>query len=372
MNKDFKIPPKSADYLSSPENLVSKLSDLVGMEFIISGKTRTDGSNIRKLVASTLERYSLPKGAEIDEFEITPPKGKGIPKITREFIDTYIVTSGTTYNLQVWNRIPASNTLLIIFEKGKSLKCNDVRFVFVRIDISKSIIASIIILTPEYIVSKFGKFGKPTIKYQLLISSKARKEIYESDDKILFFRDTTKLSYLIRHDFELPKDNMVNEPSANKIYSLELIKKMVADKLIGLKLESAATKIRGQALERKVLDLLGYPNDGKDILYGAFPDIRNQLLEVKIQDSPTVDLGKYSPEIDEIIIPDLKITTHDVRYLIALTNPETQIIEGIILAPGKKLGEVFSYVSDRSYKCQRSIPMAFFDKYYGKAVFNPG
>ena len=164
---------------------------------------------------------------------------------------------------------------------------------------------------------------------------------------------------------------MVNEPAANEMYSLKLIKKMVADRLIGTKLESAATKNRGQALERKVLDLLGYPKDKKNLLYGEFPDIRNQMLEVKVQDSPTVDLGKYSPEIEEIIVKDLNITTHDIRYLIALTNSETEIIEGIILAPGEKLGEVFSYVSDKSYKCQRSIPMEFFDKYYGRVVFNP-
>jgi len=89
------------------------------------------------------------------------------------------------------------------------------------------------------------------------------------------------------------------------------------------------------------------------------------------QDVQTVDLGRYSPEKEETLIEEFNITTFDVRYLIALTNPETEIIEGVILAPGKKLGELFSYVSNESYKCQRSIPMAFFEKYYGQSVFNP-
>lgn len=95
------------------------------------------------------------------------------------------------------------------------------------------------------------------------------------------------------------------------------------------------------------------------MLCGDFPDIRNQLLEVKVQDSPTVDLGKFSPEKEEIITKDSNFTTFDVRYLIALTNPKTEVIEGIILSPGEKLGELFSYVSAESYKCQRSIPMSF-------------
>jgi hypothetical protein len=371
MNKDFKIPPKSVKTLTDSETLAHYFAEVVGKPFILTGKTRTDGSNIRKLVASVLEKQKLPELAEAGQFEIVPPKGKGVPKIAREFIDTYIVTSGTSYNLQVWNRIPAAESLLVKYESGESLKCTDVRFVFIRIDAVKSIIASVVILTPEYIEQRFGKFGKPTIKHQLLISGKVRKNIYEREDRILSFPDSKKLSYFIRHDYQPPKSGMIEEPDIKHLFSITLLKKMVAEKLIGFKLDAAATKNRGQALEKKVLELLGYEVKETDLLYGAFPDIRNQLLEVKVQDSPTVDLGKFSPEKEEIVIEDSRLTTFDVRYLIALTNPKTEIIEGIILAPGEKLGELFSYVSAESYKCQRAIPMAFFDSFYGKSVFNP-
>lgn len=371
MKKEFKLPPKRINLLTTPETLTKYLTVLLGNEFIITGKTRTDGSNIRKLIASTLELNSLPEIAESNEYEIVPPKSKGVPKITREFLDTYIVTSGNSYNLQVWNRIPASSSLLIKYESGESLKCSDVRFILVRIDITKNIISSIIILTPDYIEKRFGKFGKPTIKHQLLISNKVRKNIYESNNKILVFPDSKKLTYFIRHDYNPPKAGMVTEPDIKNLFSITLIKKIVAEKLIGFKLGAAATKNRGQALEKKVLELLGYEAKENELLYGAFPDIRNQLLEVKVQDTQTVDLGKFSPEKEEIVIAESNLTTFDVRYLIALTNPKTEIIEGIILSPGEKLGELFSYVSNESYKCQRSIPMTFFDKYKGKVVFNP-
>ncbi|MBY0534896.1 MAG: hypothetical protein K2P88_03520 [Chitinophagaceae bacterium] len=371
MNKEFKIPPQSVKMLTDSETLAHYLVELVGNPFALTGKTRTDGSNIRKLIASILEKYPLPELSEVGQFEIIPPKGKGVPKIAREFIDTYIVTSGTSYNLQVWNRVPAAETLLIKYESGESLKCTDVRFVFVRIDITKNIIASVIILTPEYIEQRFGKFGKPTIKHQLLISGKVRKDIYESEDKILSFPDSKKLSYYVQHDYLPPKSGMIEEPDIKHLFSIAVLKKKVAEKLIGIKLDAASTKNRGQALEKKVLELLRYEVKESDLLYGAFPDIRNQLLEVKVQDSPTVDLGKFSPEKEEIVINDSRLTTFDVRYLIALTNPKTEIIEGIILSPGEKLGELFSYVSAESYKCQRAIPMAFFDNHYGKSVFNP-
>lgn len=141
--------------------------------------------------------------------------------------------------------------------------------------------------------------------------------------------------------------------------------KLVAEKLLGTKLQSADTKNKGQFLERKAMALLGY----KSSLVGGYPDIPNQLLEVKVQDSPTIDLGKYSPEFEEVIYSN--ITTKDIRYLIALTNPKTNLIESVVLVSGKELGDIFSFVSDTSFKCQRSIPMSFFEKYKKKCVFNP-
>ncbi len=113
MNKKFKIPPKSTLNLSKPEILIEYFKELIDFPFELTGKTRTDGSNIRKLIASILEKHPLPELADSKDYEIVPPKKKGIPKITREFIDTYIVTNGNSYNLQVWNRIPAAETLLI-------------------------------------------------------------------------------------------------------------------------------------------------------------------------------------------------------------------------------------------------------------------
>jgi len=372
MNPKFKSPPENPVSLSSLEQLKLRLEPLIGAEFKITKKSRTDGSNNRKLIAAQLLKFELPNPAIKNTFEIVTPKKKGIPKITLEFIDTYIVTSGTSYNLQVWNRSPNSNTLLITYIDHDNLKCSDVRFVLTKIEMDTEKISSIAILTPDYIESTFGKFGKPTIKHQLLISQIKRKKILESSDKILFYKDSNKLSYLLSDEFLPPPTcNMVNDPTPNNIYSLEMIKEVVAKKLIGQKINADATKNRGQFLERMVLKLLQYDIKDDDVLYGAYPDIPNQLLEIKIQDTQTVDLGKYSPQFEEIIYEDLNLTTFDIRYLIALTNPDSGIIEAVILCPGEKLGESFTYVSDKSYKCQRSIPMAFFDSHKGKVVINP-
>ena len=61
------------------------------------------------------------------------------------------------------------------------------------------------------------------------------------------------------------------------------------------------------------------PNNNRLISAGP-PDIRNQLVEVKLQTSPTIDLGLVCPDSEEILdIPRIKgkqIRHRDVRYVL--------------------------------------------------------
>lgn len=51
---------------------------------------------------------------------------------------------------------------------------------------------------------------------------------------------------------------------------------------------------------------------------GTYPDIANQLIEIKLQTSPTIDLGLHSPEdgASIVTIGDTTFTSEDVRYVI--------------------------------------------------------
>ena len=181
--------------------------------------------------------------------------------------------------------------------------------------------------------------------------------------------DTENIKPFIGVSDNITLSNIANVPNSGQILPIEEIANRTINKLIGEKLDSTDTKNRGQALERKVATLLGYPKDSP--LVGGYPDIYNQALEVKVQDSPTIDLGKETPTNPIAIFDNLTITTEDIRYLIALTNPQTSVIEGIILAPGKELENIFTMVNGTSFKCQRSIPMSFFDEHKGQSIFNP-
>ena len=169
----------------------------------------------------------------------------------------------------------------------------------------------------------------------------------------------------------MSKFSIHDELTEKAILPLSKIKDIVIDSIIGQSIAPAATKNRGQMLEEIFATALGYTISDDELLAGGYPDIRNQALEVKIQDSPTVDLGKYSPEFEEVVPKCGGFTTCNMRYFIALANPETNIVEGAVLCSGNKLGLHFTYVPEESYKCQRSIPMKFFKSIQGQSVFNP-
>lgn len=370
MDPIFKNPPISKKHLSSNEAIASSLQILIGQSFPLTGKSRTDGSNIRKLVARTLLKAGVPQPSQQANYEIVPPKGKGVPKILLEYTDTYIVTSGSSYNLQVWNRNPSSKSVQIQFKNGDTLCSDEVRFVLVKVNQSTEKIDAVIVLSPEYIERKFGVFGKPTIKQQLIISNTARNIVLGKPDRILFYNDLVNIGN-VNNSRNLGSLSIHDEPSSSSLLPLKEIQRFVKNNLIGHTIPAAATKTRGQKLEEEFALALGYKLRAGELLAGGFPDIRNQALEVKIQDSPTVDLGMYSPEFLADIPSCSGFNTETVRYFIALTDPNTGLIEGAVLCPGVCLGNHFTYVGDKSYKCQRSIPMSFFAKFTGKSVFNP-
>ncbi len=366
MDARLKIPPSNKSLLTSLQNLAIKLGPLINAKFVLTGKPRTDGSNIRKLIADKLINSNPPETANNNIYDVIPPKG--VPKILLEYVDTYIVTTGKSYNLQVWNRNPSSESVQVQYSNGETLQSGEVRFILVKVDPENHIISAIAVLTPEYIVNKFGAFGKPTIKNQLIISSKLRQFVLKEPSSILFYDDA------IGHELNLKnlsRFSIRDQPTSESLLPLSIIKGIVIDKIIGRNIAPAATKNRGQMLEEIFADALGYSIRDDELLAGGYPDLLNQALEVKIQDSPTVDLGKFSPEF-ELKVPDCRgFTTRNMRYFIALTNPKTNIVEGAVLCQGSNLGLHFTYVAKESYKCQRSIPMRFFEVIQGQSVFNP-
>jgi hypothetical protein len=70
---------------------------------------------------------------------------------------------------------------------------------------------------------------------------------------------------------------------------------------------------RGWALHQAVCARLGKPSACES---GQFPDIPDQLLEVKLQTAPTIDLGLVCPDSTKTIADSPKFRHCDVRYAV--------------------------------------------------------
>lgn len=364
MNEIFLPPASSVPF--SGRKIATALASLINRRFPLTPQARTNGSKMRKLIGDTLtKRYSLPAAA-LEEYTIVPERKKGVPRLLQFCLDSYIITTESSYNLQVWNRIPNSTAVLVQYHNGQSIEARDIRYVLVKVN-EQQLITTILIMTPQYIEERFGKFGVPTIKHQLMIRPDKRKQILALQPPILSGEDTENLAKMTTNkSFEI-KDGIKHEPSPGKLYSLPYIRDTVASRLIGLEVDNEQTKNKGQTLERRVANLLGYKIPESELLEGGYPDIRNQLLEVKLQDSPTIDLGRYTPQNPESGFCKMAVTTPDVRYLIALSDGTR--INGVALLSGAELHNHFSYVRSASFKCQRSIPIDFINEYSGRSVY---
>jgi hypothetical protein len=123
---------------------------------------------------------------------------------------------------------------------------------------------------------------------------------------------------------------------------------------------------RGAELHRLVCRQLGYSSYRDD---GRFPDIRHQLLEVKLQTSGTIDLGLVCPNTqDALDVPKIggcQVRRCDVRYGIfyAATDGQTVRLSHFFLTTGEAFFDRFPQFQGRvlNRKLQIRLPSDFFD-----------
>lgn len=124
---------------------------------------------------------------------------------------------------------------------------------------------------------------------------------------------------------------------------------------------------RGSGLHQLICRTLGYQVYRDD---GSFPDLRHQLLEVKLQTAPTIDLGLVRPDSTEPLdVPHLAGQTvrHcDVRYAIVYgrASGSAIVLTHIILTTGETFFQRFPQFQGRvlNRKLQIRLPSGFFDR----------
>lgn len=121
---------------------------------------------------------------------------------------------------------------------------------------------------------------------------------------------------------------------------------------------------RGAGLHNLVCEALGYSSYADD---GKFPDIKNQILEIKLQTSPTIDLGLVCPDSEGGIgfsLGSTPVQHNDTRYAIfyAHTNNSHVTITNLVVTTGEDFFSRFQQFQGNvvNEKVQMSLPSNFY------------
>lgn len=258
------------------------------------------------------------------------------PRFLSQNFDIYTQKSN---NLQIWNEeIHAAR-----------------RYVLIRID-ANDIITKVKVVTGD-MLSTLDKTGKLTQKYQAKLMG------IPQNVKMLSDSDTINLSSVVsRYRGFDPNTSPASYPNFGEIMSINEIYSRLQS-IVGMRfpyLGALQERNRGGILHTQVCNTLGYSNFRDD---GKFPDVKHQLLEVKLQTSPTVDLGLFLPNATEVLdIP--QISGHsfrmcDVRYAIFYGQVEGAefVITRFYLVTGEDFFKYFTQFGGLKVNKKLQIPL---------------
>lgn len=259
------------------------------------------------------------------------------PRFPGQNLDTYTQTSN---NLQVWNEeIDPKRRYAVIRESGGKL-------VKVRV-ISGEALALL------------DTTGTLTGKYQARLN--AGVELSE----LIVKEDTAVLRPLVGTKVE--KRSPTDYPKAGHIFSIREVYERLR-LLIGRTFRDAGVdqeRNRGAALHKLVCEALGFESYADD---GQFPDIKSEVLEVKLQTSPTIDLGLVTPDstspVDIPPVSGTQLRHCDCRYAIfdAVTDGDTVTLRRVFVTTGESFFTRFPRFGGNivNRKIQIPLPRDFF------------
>ncbi len=315
------IPTAELEHLLNDELQGLSLADLA---------LRTRSKVVKEHVCRALG-YPVPKS-----FKKTQPRFKG------QNFDTYVQKAN---NLQIWNE-----------ELSPSR-----RYVIIRVN-EQGDITRVKVVTGD-MLAVLDTTGTLTQKYQ------ARCIVGDTPYELVDSADTDLLAPFVSGDVDLgrvatpvsyPKSAQLL-PIADAYDSLKpLVGRCFADLGIGQE------RNRGAALHRLVCEALGYAGYQDD---GQFPDVRHQLIEIKLQTSPTIDLGLVCPDSTEPLdVPQIdgQVIRHcDVRYAVfyGTTDGQEVTLTHFILTTGEAFFKRFQKFQGKvlNKKLQIPLPSDFFD-----------
>ena len=310
------------------EQLEALLQDrLIGAVF--SGPIRTRSKLAKEAVCVALGYPAPPTFRRVQ------------PRFPGQDLDVYVQQHD---NLQIWNEELSPTR----------------RYALVRVDDLGNTRAVRVAEGTE--LAAYDKTGTLTSKYQ------AKRMAGRSASKLVSRTDTDRFINELA-----PVDHMEAEalralsPSRPPIRGEVLAIASLFERLgriVGSELEySPSERLRGERLHRLACEALGL---GSYADTGQFPDIVCQALEVKLQTSPTIDLGLVTPDSEEPAVTLSPRLRHcDARYLVAYAVRDGAVlrIDHIVMASGADFFDEFQRFGGlvQNRKLQLKLPRTFFD-----------
>jgi hypothetical protein len=304
---------------------------LIGVSF--SGlPIRTRSKEVKKNICSALG-YPVPSSFK-----------KTQPRFLAQNFDIYVQKSS---NLQIWN------------EEIQP----DRRYVIIALN-SEDTVTKITVVSGNQL-AEFDKTGAITKKYQAQFSN--------SDDgcsELVSKNDTENLSKFISSNtsklsFSLSPSSA---PACEQLLPIsELFQRLL--NVVGMRFHNPGVsqeRNRGAELHKLACKALGYSSYADN---GQFPDIFHQLLEVKLQTSPTIDLGLALPSSKEKFhtghLGVTGLSFSDIRYCVfaAEIDNDDLVINKVVVTTGKDFFSRFRQFEGRKVnsKIQLRLPESFFN-----------
>jgi len=289
--------------------------------FSLDYPLRTRSKVIKSKVCELLG-YPIPRS-----FRKTKPRFPG------QNFDTYVQKAN---NLQIWNEEISPSRRYVLVRVGEDDCVTDVR-----------------VIAGEAL-EKFDTTGTLTQKFQ----AKSRQPVIKSS--LVSVVDTAN----VQQTLLCPEPTTVYDSLDPSVFLpiAELYERLL--QLVGTEVTDPGVlqdRNRGAALHRVVCNVLPKCDFGDS---GQFPDIPSQLLELKLQTSPTIDLGLFSPDQADPMSEMPELQHCDARYAVFYGSLSSRgvKIDHLVLATGQDFFNFFQRFEGKvlNKKLQIPLPRDFF------------
>lgn len=299
------------------------------------------------LVGFSLKGLALRTRSKVVKQEICKALGYPVPNSFKKTKPRFPGQNFDVYtqkklNVQIWNEEISAGR----------------RYVFLEVN-DEDIITHVRVITGEELV-QYDRTGTLTTKYQAVMNSYNNSCLFSQSDTDIV-ADYMKIPMQA-----LDEVNPNVYPNRNQLLPISEVYKrllpMVGETIDYL--DAVQERNRGAEIHKMICEHLGYAIYKDD---GRYPDIANQLLEIKLQTSPTIDLGLHSPTDGEPVvrIGDIVFRSNDIRYAIfeGEVYGDKVLLKNLYAVSGQDFIKYFPLFGGKgkNAKIQLHLPNDFFD-----------